>query len=64
MVTQSSVKLIWLAVEGENTRLRHDLARLKRKSLCYSQDEEILKHSIRLLIHAPQILGRSHSIFK
>ena len=38
-------------VEGENTRLRHYLARLKRKTLCYSKSEEMLKHSIRLLIH-------------
>jgi insertion element IS1 protein InsB len=38
-------------VEGENTRLRHDLARLHRQTLCYSKCEEMLKHSIKLLIH-------------
>lgn len=38
-------------VEGENTRLRHDLARLHRKTLCYSKTEEMLRHSIRLLLH-------------
>jgi hypothetical protein len=38
-------------VEGENTRLRHYLARLHRKTLCYSKSEEMLKHSVRLLIH-------------
>ena len=38
-------------VEGENTRLRHYLARLHRKTLCYSKSLEMLKHSIRLLIH-------------
>jgi insertion element IS1 protein InsB len=38
-------------VEGENTRLRHYLARLHRKTLCYSKSVEILKHSIRLVIH-------------
>jgi len=38
-------------VEGENTRLRHYLARLKRKTLCYSKSEQMLRHSIRLLIH-------------
>jgi IS1 transposase len=38
-------------VEGENTRLRHYLARLKRKTLCYSKSTEMLKHSIRLLVH-------------
>ena len=38
-------------VEGENTRLRHYLARLKRKTLCYSKSQVMLKHSLRLLIH-------------
>jgi len=38
-------------VEGENTRLRHYLARLRRKSLCYSKSVGMLAHSIRLLIH-------------
>ena len=38
-------------VEGENTRLRHYLARLKRKTLCYSKSVEILEHSLKLLLH-------------
>ena len=38
-------------VEGENTRLRHYLARLTRKTLCYSKSVDMLKHSIRLLLH-------------
>ncbi|MEP0919967.1 IS1 family transposase [Leptolyngbya sp. DQ-M1] len=38
-------------VESENTRLRHYLARLHRKTLCYSKSEERLRHSIRLLLH-------------
>ena len=37
-------------VEGENTRLRHYLARLHRKTLCYSKSVDMLKHSIRLLL--------------
>lgn len=37
-------------VEGENTRLRHYLARLDRKTLCYSKSEEMLR-SIKLLVH-------------
>ena len=37
-------------VEGENTRLRHYLARLHRKTLCYSKSLEMLSHSIRLLL--------------
>jgi len=38
-------------VEGENTRLRHYLARLHRKTLCYSKSVQMLKYSIRLLVH-------------
>ncbi len=38
-------------VEAENTHLRHYLARLHRKTLCYSKSLEMLAHSIRLLIH-------------
>ncbi len=37
-------------VEGENTRLRHYLARLRRKTLCYSKSVDMLKYSIRLLL--------------
>ena len=36
-------------IEGENTRLRHYLARLKRKSLCYSKSEEMLGLSIGVI---------------
>ncbi len=38
-------------VEGENNRLRHYLARLHRKTLCYSKSVEMLAHSVRLLLH-------------
>ncbi|WP_286131406.1 IS1 family transposase [Limnospira sp. PMC 289.06] len=38
-------------VEGENCRLRHYLARLHRKTLCYSKSTEMLYKSIRLLIY-------------
>lgn len=38
-------------VEGENSRLRHYLARLHRKTFCYSKFVEMLKASIRLLIY-------------
>ena len=37
-------------VEGENSRLRHYLARLKRKTFCYSKSIEMLKFSIKLLL--------------
>ncbi len=32
-------------VEGENTRLRHYLARLHRKTLCYSKSVEMLRQA-------------------
>jgi insertion element IS1 protein InsB len=37
-------------VEGENTRLRHYLARLHRQTLCYSKSTEMLAYSVKLLI--------------
>jgi IS1 family transposase len=37
-------------IEGENSRLRHYLARLHRKTFCYSKSEEMLFLSIQLLI--------------
>ena len=44
-------KTYMTTVEGENTRLRHYLPRLHRKTLCYSKSVDMLKHSIRLLLH-------------
>jgi IS1 transposase len=38
-------------VEGENTRFRHYLARLHRKTLCYSKSKDMLAHSVKLLVH-------------
>ena len=47
--------LVWKTymtrIEAENTRLRHYLARLKRKTLCYSKCEQMLRASIKLLLH-------------
>jgi len=43
-------KTYMTSVEGENTRLRHYLARLRRKTLCYSKSVDMLKYSIRLLL--------------
>ena len=45
------LKTYMTRVEGENTRLRHYLARLKRKTLCYSKCEQMLRASIKLLLH-------------
>lgn len=44
-------KTVMTRVEGENYRLRHYLARLHRKTLCYSKSVEMLEISIRLLIY-------------
>ena len=38
-------------ISGENTRLRHDLACLHRKTLCYSQSVEMLNLSVRLVVY-------------
>jgi insertion element IS1 protein InsB len=37
-------------VEGYNSFFRHFLARLRRKSKCYSKSETMLKHSVMLLM--------------
>jgi len=44
-------KILLTRVEGENTRLRHYLARLHRATLCYSKSQEMLRYSVRLLMH-------------
>ena len=38
-------------VEGANSRLRHHLAQLHRKTFCYSKSIEMLKLSLSLLLH-------------
>jgi insertion element IS1 protein InsB len=45
----SKTKMI--RVEGENCQLRHYLARLHRETLCYSKRLEMLRMSVRLLVH-------------
>jgi insertion element IS1 protein InsB len=43
-------------VEGYNSLLRHFLARLKRKSKCYSKCQKMLEYSLRLLmLHRNQL---------
>ena len=37
-------------VEGYNRLFRHFLARLRRKSKCYSKSEVMLKYSVQLLM--------------
>jgi IS1 family transposase len=44
-------KIYMTRVEGENSRLRHYLARLHRKTFCYSKCLEMLFLSIKLLIN-------------
>lgn len=42
-------KIYMTRVEGENSRLRHYLARLNRKTCCYSKSDEMLCLSVKLL---------------
>ncbi|MBW4637086.1 MAG: hypothetical protein KME05_02425 [Gloeocapsa sp. UFS-A4-WI-NPMV-4B04] len=44
-------KILLTRVEGENTGLRHYLTRLHRATLCYSKSLEMLRCSVRLLMH-------------
>ena len=44
-------KIYMTRVEGENSRLRHYLARLHRKTFCYSKSDEMLFLSIKLLVY-------------
>ena len=44
-------KTYMIRVKGENTRLRHYLPRLHRKTLCYSKSVDMLKYSVSLLLH-------------
>ncbi|PSO98812.1 MAG: hypothetical protein BRC48_01280 [Cyanobacteria bacterium QS_9_48_30] len=37
-------------IEEENSRLRHYLARLHRKTFCYSKSVKMLQFSLRLLL--------------
>jgi insertion element IS1 protein InsB len=47
-------------VEGYNSLFRHFLARMRRKSKCYSKSIEMLKLSILMLMH---LRNNSLSIF-
>ena len=40
------------SVEGANADLRHYLARLRRKSRCFSRCEEALRNSVKLFVYA------------
>jgi insertion element IS1 protein InsB len=44
-------------VESWNQRLRHYLARLKRRTLCYSKSQEMLRLSILLLLNKELVLS-------
>ncbi len=48
MRTQSKAETY--TVEGYNSLLKHFLARLRRKSKCYSKSKEMLKYSAILLM--------------
>ncbi|MEK9703133.1 MAG: IS1 family transposase [Deltaproteobacteria bacterium] len=40
-------------IESLNCQLRHYLARLHRRTLCYSKSKRMLEISLKLLIHKP-----------
>ena len=44
-------KIFTTQIESLNCRLRHYLARLHRKTLCYSKSKTMLEASLKLLIH-------------
>lgn len=44
-------KVYMTRVEEENSRLRHYLVRLHRKTFCYSKCEKMLFVSIKLLVY-------------
>jgi insertion element IS1 protein InsB len=46
--TQSKAETF--TVEGYNSLFRHFLARLRRKSKCYSKSKDMLKYSVMLLM--------------
>ncbi len=46
--TQSKAETF--TVEGYNSLFRHHLARMKRKSKCYSKCEKMLEYSFKLLM--------------
>jgi insertion element IS1 protein InsB len=48
MHTQSKAETY--TVEGYNSLFRHFLARLRRKSKCYSKSKKMLKYSVMLLM--------------
>ena len=44
-------KTLTTQIQSLNCRLRHYLARLHRKTLCYSKSKTMLEVSLKLLIH-------------
>jgi IS1 family transposase len=40
------------SVEADNAELRHDLARLGRRSRCFSRSIEALRRAVKLFVHA------------
>lgn len=53
IVTKAETSL----VESFNCRLRHYLARLKRKTLCYSKNIDMLRISINLFLNIEKVLS-------
>ncbi len=40
------------SVEADNAALRHDLARLRRKSRCFSRSIDALRRAVKLFVYA------------
>ena len=40
------------SVEGSNADLRHYLARLRRRSRCFSRRKEALQHAVKIFVYA------------
>lgn len=53
IVTVSLKNKVWtwiaITIEGYNSRIRHYLARLKRKGKCYSKCTKMIENSLNLL---------------
>jgi len=59
MHTQSKAETY--TVEGYNSLFRHFLARLRRKSKCYSKSKKMLKYSVMLLMLSMELTAESYT---
>ena len=50
-------------VEGYNSRIRHYLARFKRKTKCYSKSDEMIEISLNLLMKKLYIINNTEKLY-